>query len=283
MKWRICAPVFGAGIFAPDPRSSAGAQSDDAFDVLPRRVDHVDGGIGVVRPVRAELMDAEAGPLCAGEQLRVEEPLGVLDLRQQFLRRPRRQCLEPALGIAESDAEADLEQTVVAAGDDLALDAALDRESRLQAGGDGDIGQSGPDDLDHRVEDADVRGEVDVRIGDDVGRRRLPHAAQCTAAPLLLEADVFDLRMSGRECRGDVGGGIGARIVGDDDRDLGAAGGLDGEEDLDRGGQRGLLVVHRDDEVDGGGRAGGRVCCLRLRLLPGAALISHRLHISGVG
>src|SRR5699024_9267775 len=107
-----------------------------------------------------------------------------------------------------------------------------------------------------------------------------PHLGQRAAAPFSIEADVLDGRMGCRQRRTDHGGRVSARVVGDDDCQLGGSSGVCGEQCFDGGGEAGLLVVHRNDEVDCGGCHGRGGFWLRLGLVPGDALMSAGLKTS---
>ena len=83
----------------------ASAASPDAAQVVGGGRDDVHARVGVVDPVDGDLADAQAQPLGGDEQLGVEEPLVVLDEREQLLGRIAPQRLEAALGVAEAPAQ----------------------------------------------------------------------------------------------------------------------------------------------------------------------------------
>ena len=89
-RWRAPAlevPVTG---HAPDAAEIARCSGDD-----------VDGGAGVVDPVDRGLADADTEPFCRDDQLGVEEPLVVLDERQDLHRALAPDCLEAALEVGD--------------------------------------------------------------------------------------------------------------------------------------------------------------------------------------
>ena len=81
-------------------------QPPDPAQVVGRGRDDVHPRVGVVDPVDRDLADAQAQPLRRDQQLGVEEPLVVLDERQQLLGRVAAERLEAALGVAEAAAAA---------------------------------------------------------------------------------------------------------------------------------------------------------------------------------
>ena len=107
---------------------------------MPPHTTQVVGGSGhdlhtrirVVDPVHRYLADAQAQTLGRDQQLGVEEPLVVLDERQQLHRGIPAQRLEAALRIAEATVQRQLEQEVVGPGDELALGAAHHVRARRQ-------------------------------------------------------------------------------------------------------------------------------------------------------
>ena len=78
----------------------------DAAQVVRGGRDDLHARVGVVDPVHRDLADAQAQALGRDQQLGVEEPLVVLNERQQLLRRVAAQGLEAALGVAEAAAAA---------------------------------------------------------------------------------------------------------------------------------------------------------------------------------
>src|SRR5207302_8962969 len=77
----------------------------------------------VIDPVDRELGDAEAVALGQQEQLGVEEPAVVLHLGKQSAGHDSPDRLEAALGVAEATAEHHVQQSVVAARQELPAEA----------------------------------------------------------------------------------------------------------------------------------------------------------------
>jgi len=75
----------------------------------------VDARVRIVHPVDRNLVDAQAAPLSADEQLGVEEPFVVAHVGQQVARGGCAQRLEAALRVAEARAQDGPEDRVVAA------------------------------------------------------------------------------------------------------------------------------------------------------------------------
>ncbi len=75
------------------PLGPAKEQPPDATQVIDGRRDDVDPRVGVVDPVDGNFSDAQTQALRGDEHLGVEEPLFVLDERQQLLRRLESQSL----------------------------------------------------------------------------------------------------------------------------------------------------------------------------------------------
>jgi hypothetical protein len=68
---------------SPANRSSGGEEPPDSSQVIEGGAHDVYPGIGVVDPIDWNLMDAQAVPFGEDEELGVEEPVVVLDQRQQ--------------------------------------------------------------------------------------------------------------------------------------------------------------------------------------------------------
>src|SRR5919201_7050166 len=98
--------------------------------------------IWVLRPVNRHLVDAQAALLRKMEKLRVEEPVLVLDRGKQRLDRLAATGLEAALGIAHASAQAEAQQEVVGARDQLALEGALHARAVDQARSDREVAVS---------------------------------------------------------------------------------------------------------------------------------------------
>ena len=90
----------------------------------------VDPAVGVVDPVDRHLVDAQPVVLGEQQQLRVEEPVVVLDERQQRAGDIGTQGLEPALRVVHAGLEGAPQDRVVRTGDELALRATRDRRAR---------------------------------------------------------------------------------------------------------------------------------------------------------
>ncbi|SKS43436.1 Uncharacterised protein [Mycobacteroides abscessus subsp. massiliense] len=79
------------------------AQPPDAEQVFAHGVDDVHPAVRVIHPVDRHLVDAQTDPLGEHQQLSVEEPLLVLDQRQQLARDIGTDRLEAALSVGEPD------------------------------------------------------------------------------------------------------------------------------------------------------------------------------------
>jgi len=112
-------------------------------------------------------VDAQSGALGNHEQLGVEKPVAVLDLGQKTARNIRAQGLEAALRVPEANAQAEPEQHVVGAADQLALHAAGNPRTGRQTAADGHLAVSRQYRRNQRQQRAEVRGEVHVHVGDD--------------------------------------------------------------------------------------------------------------------
>ena len=69
--------------------------------------DHPDAGVGVLDPVDGDLVNPQPGSLSEHEQLGVEKPFLVLDLREQCRRHVATYRLETTLGVAEAGSESE--------------------------------------------------------------------------------------------------------------------------------------------------------------------------------
>jgi len=104
---------------------------------------------------------------------------------------------------------------------------------------------------DQRQEARQVRGQVDVHVGHDVGVAREPRGPECVAAALAGEREQPHLLVPPCELCGDRAGAVRACVVGDHDPEAeGILGPEVGDQLLDVGAQRPLLVVHGRDNVD---------------------------------
>jgi hypothetical protein len=106
---------------APLALTGCAAQAHDAPQVLARGGDDVDARVGIVDPADGYLVDRQAVALRPVEELRVEEPLVVLDLLQERLDDLAPAGLEAALGIGEARSEQRVQQRVVATRDQSVL------------------------------------------------------------------------------------------------------------------------------------------------------------------
>ena len=195
----------------------AGAEPHDAAQVTQGRGDDVDPRVGVVDPVHRDLMDAQPGPLREHEQFRVEEPRRIGGERQQRPGRVGAQRLEPALRVGEARAEGRVQQQVVAAGDDLPLGAPRHPRAARQPGSDRHIAVPRHQRCDQRQQRVQVRRQVYVHVGHDVGVAARPDRAQRPAAPGPPDMGGADQREFLRQVQGLSPGAVGAAIVGDSD------------------------------------------------------------------
>ena len=154
-------------------RSSVGGRDD----LHPR--------VGVVDPVHRDLADPQAEALGRDQQLGVEEPLVVLNEREQLRRRVAAQRLEAALGIAEAAAASvSLSNRLYAPRNQLALRAAHDVRARRQPGADGHVAVPGQQRGHQRQERGQGGREVHVHVRDDRSVARRPRRTQRVAAAL---------------------------------------------------------------------------------------------------
>ena len=123
------------------------------------------------------------------KQLRVEEPRLVLDLRHDLLDDAAGDDLEAALGVGEAREQHALDEQVVGARYELALEAALDLRIGQEPRSGAQVVALLVDGAADRLEDLELGREVDVRVGDDVRVRPRPGVAQGAAASTLLEAE----------------------------------------------------------------------------------------------
>src|SRR5919201_4392642 len=138
--------------------------------------------IWVLRPVNRHLVDAQAALLRKMEKLRVEEPVLVLDRGKQRLDRLAATGLEAALSVAHAAAEAEAQQEVVRALDELALDGALHARAVHQARANRKVAVAAEERRDQGEERVEAGGEVDVHVREHVGLALGPCGAQRAAA-----------------------------------------------------------------------------------------------------
>ena len=162
-------------------------------------------------------MDPQADPLGHDQELGVEEPLLVLDERQQPHRHVAAERLEPALGVAEATPEGDVQQRVVAPGDDLSYRTPHHAGPRCEPGADRDVAVARDERGHQRQEGVEPGRQVDVEIGDHRGVAGRPRGPQRPTPPLLVEVDGAHPREGVGQRHGLVPGAIGAGVVGDGD------------------------------------------------------------------
>jgi hypothetical protein len=226
-------------------------QPRDAAQVLDRGAHDVDARVGVVDPVDRDLVDAQPAALGEHEQLGVEEPAVVADLAEQAPGRRRGHGLEAALRVGEAGAQHGVQQAVVGARDDLALEPAHDARRAGQARADGEVAVARQQGRDQREQAAQVGRQVDVHVAEHAGVAARPGLAQGEPAALAVHAQHLDAEQLARERRGDGGRRVGARVVGDDDppgeRQLGAQ---EAVQPADAALERGLLVEDGHHDLD---------------------------------
>src|SRR5215203_6230044 len=108
---------FGEPPFGEPAAQALRPHSQEPLHVRQGGGGHVDPAVEVFDPIDRNLAYAQAALLGQQEQLGVEEPLAVLDLRQELLCNAALDRLEAALGVGEVVAEEDLYKEVVAARD----------------------------------------------------------------------------------------------------------------------------------------------------------------------
>jgi hypothetical protein len=184
----------------------------DALDVIECGATHIDPAVGVIDPVDRDLVHAQAVPPREEQQFGVEEPLVVLDHREQALRDVAAYGLETALCVTHWSREHDPQQRVVGARDELPLRVARDGRARCEAGADRDVRVSGYERRDQREQRAQIRREVDIHVRDDCGVACGPRRAQREAPALAIEAESLHtvelVSESGRNGSRAVGGAV---------------------------------------------------------------------------
>ena len=249
----------------------------NAAQVIGRGRHDVHARVGVVDPVHRYLTDAQTEPLRDDEELGVEEPLVVLDEREDALGRISPQGLEAALGVTETTAQRHAEDEVVRPRDELALRTSHDAGTAGEPRADGHVAMAGEQRCHERKQRLERGRQVHVHVGDDGGAARRPCLAQG-------EAPALAVKMQGRHAGQGVGQGGGHRIgvvvagVVDDGDD-----GAEGEGFIEEGAQRddahGQLwrfVVDGDDDFHVDGGAPG----IHVHLVGGQGC--HALHGAGV-
>ena len=242
----------------PSSRQHAG-QAGHALQVGDGRRPDVDARVGVVDPVDGHLVDAHAGAFGEEQQLRVEEPSGVLDEREQRPGPVGTDRLEAALGVGEPGRQGGVQQGVVAARDDLALGAAHHAGARGQARPDRHVAVPRHERGHEGQQRGEVRAEINVHVGEDRGVARGPHVVQGPAAALGVEVHGAHPGKAALEGAGDVPGAVGAGVVGDGDPE--GEGKLRAQIGVQASHARfefAFLVVDGDHDLDLGPRSGGR-------------------------
>ena len=240
--------------------------------------DEVDPGVGIVDPVHGDLADAQSEPLRGHEQLGVEEPLVVLDERQQLLSRVPSQRLETALGVAEAAAQRELEQQVVGPRDQLALGTPHDVRAPRQPRADGDVPVARQQRRHQRQQRRQGGGEVHVHVGDHRGVAGRPRRTQRVAAALAGQVQSGHAAHGRGQRSATCIGVVGAGVV--DDRDERPEGEGLVEERAQRGDalcQLRRLVVDRHDDLD----VHGEAARVDVGLVRGQGC--HDLHGAGAG
>jgi hypothetical protein len=202
-------------------------------------------------------MDPQPAPLRQDEQLGVEEPGRVLDEREQLLCHVRPDRLEAALRVGEPGAQGTSQDEVVAPRDHLTLEPAHDPGSPREPGPDGEVRVARHQRRHQRPEGVEVRGQVDVHVGQDRRVRGEPDLLERSPTTLLRHPDNGDPRQLLGE-----GSCVGSRrvragVVGHRHPE-GVREGVDqvGVQPTHARRHRVLLVVDRDDDVEDRGGHG---------------------------
>ena len=156
----------------------------DAAQVTERGGDDVHPRIRIVHPVHRHFADAQAESLGRDQQLGVEEPLLVLDQREQLQRGVAIDGLEATLGVAHPRVQEDAEQQVVGARDEFSLRSAHDARAAGQSGADGNLSVARQEGSDQWQERRERSGEIDVHVGHHARGGAGPGSAQREAAAL---------------------------------------------------------------------------------------------------
>ena len=225
-------------------------ESRDAAQIGKRGSHDIHAAVRIVDPVDRHLGDPQSAALGQHEQLGVEEPVVVVDVRQQRAGAYGAHGLEAALRVGESSTQRCAQQDVVAAGDHLAPRATHDTGRARQPAADRDVAVSRHERCDERQQRGQISGQVDVHIRDDRSRTCRPHRVQRSAAALCVEVHDADIGQFGGESVGAKQCCVGACVVGD--RDLRA------EREVAQvvvqaahaRHQVFLLVVHGNDDLD---------------------------------
>ena len=173
------------------------------------------------------------------------------DQRQQLTGAVGADRLEPALRVGEPRAEGDVQDRVVAAGDQLALRSAHDPRAAGEPGADREVAVSREQGCDQRQERRQVGREIDVHVGEHAGVARAPDGVERAAAPLQIQANRPHRAELGGKPRCDLPGAVGAGVVGD--RDPGRERESRGQvlvQPPDARLERSVLVEDGDDDLD---------------------------------
>ncbi len=215
-KWMP--PQLGVHALQRDaPGRDRPADPDHALEVFEGGARDVHRALCVVDPVDRHLVDPQPGPLGDHQQLGVEEPAGVVHVRQHLLGDIVPHRLEAALRIAEAHAEVAVQQEVVSARDELALRPAHHARVRRQPRADGDVRVARQQRRDERRQRAQIGRQVFVEVGDHLGFAVEPCPLERPSAALLGKMDGTDPRQLERELVGDHRRRIGGGVVGDGD------------------------------------------------------------------
>jgi hypothetical protein len=196
-------------------------------------------------------VDAQPGVLGQDQQLGVEEPARVAGQRQQRPGPGPADRLEAALGVGEPRPEHGVQQQVVAAGQDLPARAADHPGAVRQPGPDGHVAVPGQQRRDQREQCAEVRRQVDIHAGQDVGVAAGPDGPQRAAAAGLGQPGRADPGEDTGQRAGRGPGPVGAAVVGN--RDTGGEGEPGVQESVQPAHARSeiaFLVHDRDDDLD---------------------------------
>lgn len=192
-------------------------QPPEPFEILPGRLTDLHPTIGVVGPGDRQFFDLVALSVGNQQQLGVEEPGRVLHERDDLVDDAPSDPLEAALGVAEADTVGYLDDQVVGAGDQIALEAAGRPRLRQQPRADGHVVAAAKR-LDKGRKRREIGREVDIHVADDVGVALGPSAAERSAAALLVEVDEAHLAWPALgQLPRDVQRAIGRGVVGNDD------------------------------------------------------------------
>ena len=197
-------------------------------------------------------MDAKSAALGEHEQLGVEEPAVVLHEGQQLSSAIGADRLKAALRVAEPRGERRTQEEVVGARAELALGPSYDVRSAGKARSDREVAVTRQQGRHEGEERCEIGREVDVHVGEDIGVRGAPHLAECATSALEIEMHGAHTGETVGQSAGDRPRAVGARVVGDGDargvRDVARE---EGVEPFDAGREVLLLVVDRNDDVEG--------------------------------